>query len=59
MLCKTPAFVQQRAPIRFAILTMVAGALTYGGAWILFRMIEMPGIRVGKALVASKRFTKS
>lgn len=56
-LCRIPAFLVLYRPLRFLVLTVLAGPVTYTLAWILFRLVELPGIRVGKALLAAKGFT--
>jgi peptidoglycan/LPS O-acetylase OafA/YrhL len=57
-LCDFSWFVQRPATARFLILTLLAGPLTYGLAWLLFWGIEKPGIRLGKALIERLRATK-
>jgi peptidoglycan/LPS O-acetylase OafA/YrhL len=57
-LCEISWFVHQRSVVRFLILTMIAGPITYGLAWILFWAVETPGIRMGKILIDRLRITK-
>jgi peptidoglycan/LPS O-acetylase OafA/YrhL len=56
-LCRIPAFLALNSPLRFLALAALAGPVTYALAWILFRLIERPGIRIGKALIATTVFT--
>ena len=51
VLCGFPWFVQQRGGVRFLILTLIAGPITYGLAWILFLTLETGGIRLGKLCI--------
>jgi peptidoglycan/LPS O-acetylase OafA/YrhL len=52
VLCNIPQFLSQKSAVRFLILTAICGPLTYCFAWILFRTLEAPGIRLGKIVVA-------
>jgi len=51
MLCGFPWFVQERGGVRFLILTLIAGPITYGLAWILFLTLETRGIQLGKLCI--------
>jgi peptidoglycan/LPS O-acetylase OafA/YrhL len=43
------------AELRWLCATAIAGPIAYGIAWLLYRGIEQPGIRLGKAVVAQFR----
>ena len=46
-----PWYAQRPSPLRFLLLGMIVVPVTFSVAWILFRSIETPGIRLGKVLV--------
>jgi peptidoglycan/LPS O-acetylase OafA/YrhL len=57
LLCRMPAFVACASPLRFLLLSALTGPTTYALAWLLFRLVELPGIDAGKAVITSTAFT--
>jgi peptidoglycan/LPS O-acetylase OafA/YrhL len=50
-LATIPQFVQLHLSVRFALCAVLISIPAYGGAWLLYKWIEMPGIAFGKRLV--------
>jgi peptidoglycan/LPS O-acetylase OafA/YrhL len=52
-------FVNTQPVERFCLLTAIALPLVYGFAWLTFRLIERPGINLGKRLLTKSVKSKS
>ena len=46
-----PWYMRQPALVRFCVLAAVVLPIVYGLSWVLFRLVETPGIRLGKTIV--------
>jgi peptidoglycan/LPS O-acetylase OafA/YrhL len=54
-LAKVPAYVSAPGEARFVICVLVAGSISLIVAWLLYRTVELGGIRSGKALILAIR----
>ncbi|KAK42988.1 acyltransferase [Caballeronia jiangsuensis] len=54
-LTKIECYLSASAPVRFFVVATVVGAVTLGLSWILHRVVEKPGISLGKHLL-KRRF---
>ena len=50
-LARYPAYVQTPAVVRWLLCMALAAPIAYVLAWLLYRAVEVPGIRLGKSLV--------
>ncbi|SAL18196.1 acyltransferase [Caballeronia cordobensis] len=50
-LTKFEGYLNASAPLRFAVVATVVGAATLGLSWVLHRVVEKPGIALGKRLL--------
>jgi len=54
-LARQPGYVQMPQGLRWATCLALVAPVAYGLAWALYRVVEQPGIQLGKSLLGRKR----